>query len=266
MRLTVATLVTAFAALASAWTQPNYNNPPSGNPIYTPSLGELVPAGKPFEITWGPTTTGTITLVLLRGPSTNVVPLYAIAQEIPNTGSFVWTPSTDLVPDTTHYGLLLVVDADGEYQYSTQFGISNPNPQSSTTPTSSTTASSTTGTGSSTSSSTTPGTGTGTTTTSCTTTSTQGSSPVSVTTPTSTKTVTLIGTGTGHTSVPFVSPTKTATLPGTLYSTVVSTRVPSSPPSSSTSPPLHTVNAAVRSGAHMGGLGVVAGVIAMLAF
>jgi hypothetical protein len=65
--------------------------------------------------------------LLLRGPSTDVVPIDTLADGIQNTGTYVWTPSTSLQPDTTGYGLQLICDDTGEYQYSTQFGISNPN-------------------------------------------------------------------------------------------------------------------------------------------
>ncbi|RAL09875.1 GPI anchored serine-threonine rich protein [Aspergillus homomorphus CBS 101889] len=116
----------ALAALATAYTQPDYSQAPTGNAIYTPGLNSQVEAGQTYTITWGPTTTGKISLVLLRGPSTNVQPMYAIAEDIDNSGSFQWTPSTALEPDTTHYGLLLVVEGTGQYQYSTQFGVSNP--------------------------------------------------------------------------------------------------------------------------------------------
>jgi len=116
--------VAPFFTSVAAYTQPTGNL--QGNPIYTPSLNEIVPAGKPYKITWNPTTPGTVTLVLLRGPSTNVKPLYAIVEKIPNSGSYEWTPATNLEPDVTHYGIQLIVDATGDYQYSTQFGISNP--------------------------------------------------------------------------------------------------------------------------------------------
>lgn len=72
-----------------------------------------------------PTTTGTVTLVLLRGPSTNILPDSLIADKIPNTGTYIWTPSFGLMPDTTGYGIQLIVDATGAYQYTSQFGISN---------------------------------------------------------------------------------------------------------------------------------------------
>lgn len=130
MRLFTTGLISALVAMATAYTSPDYSVPPSGNAISKPGLQELVPVGKPYTITWDPTTEGTVSLVLLRGPSTNVQPMYALAENIPNSGSYQWTPSTELEPDTTHYGLLLVVESGaskGAYQWSTQFGIKNPN-------------------------------------------------------------------------------------------------------------------------------------------
>lgn len=131
MRASVFGVFSALVALASAYTSPDYSQPPLGNPIHSP-LTQIVPAGKPFDITWTPTTPGNISLVLLRGPSTNVQPLMTLVDNTPNTGSFMWTPSLTLQPDTTHYGLLLVVEGTGQYQYSNQFGISNPAYESST--------------------------------------------------------------------------------------------------------------------------------------
>ncbi|KAK5139236.1 hypothetical protein LTR32_007525, partial [Rachicladosporium monterosium] len=113
---------------ANAYTQPTGTGP-VGNPIYEPGLNSVVPVGQGFTVTWGPTNTtaGTVTLVLLKGPSTNAVPQYALVEKTPNNGKWVWTPSTDLAPGDTGYGIQLIDDATGAYQYSTQFGISNPN-------------------------------------------------------------------------------------------------------------------------------------------
>jgi len=124
MRAFAAALFAAAASLVSAVVTPV--GEPTGNPIAKPGLGEIVPAGVPYAITWNPTTTGPVTILLLRGPSTNVVPIATLVEGLDNTGTFSWTPSLDLEDDVTHYGLQLIVEATGQFQYSTQFGISNP--------------------------------------------------------------------------------------------------------------------------------------------
>lgn len=132
-------LLASLARLAQSYTTPTTG--PEGNAITRPLL-EIVPVGEPFEVTWDPTTKGTVTLVLLRGPSENVQPLYAIAEKIANNGKFEWTPKDDLEPDTTHYGLQIIDDATGQYQWSTQFGIKNDDYSSSSSGSASTTAAS----------------------------------------------------------------------------------------------------------------------------
>jgi len=125
MQFQIAALVAAtFAGLTSAYTQP-VGPQPIGNPTIHPALGELVPVGQPYEVSWNPTTPGTVTILLLNGPSTNIQVLYPIVEKIANTGKYTWTPKTDLKPDTTHYGLQIIVDATGQYQYTPQFGIKN---------------------------------------------------------------------------------------------------------------------------------------------
>jgi hypothetical protein len=114
-------IIALFAGLAAAQHAPV--GQPSGNPITRP-LNEIVPACKAFTISWQPTTSNSVSLVLLRGPSTNVLPIATIVTGIPNSGSYSWTPSSGLEADTTHYGLQLIDDVTGQYQYSTQFGIS----------------------------------------------------------------------------------------------------------------------------------------------
>jgi hypothetical protein len=128
MRFSVAALVSAFAAVAAAYTSPDYSKAPQGNAIRSPTLNEQVPEGKPYTIKWDHDLGKTVSIVLLRGPSTNVVPIQTLAESIPNSGEFSWTPSTTLTPDVTHYGLLIVVEDSGvnhaAYQWSTQFGLS----------------------------------------------------------------------------------------------------------------------------------------------
>jgi Ser-Thr-rich glycosyl-phosphatidyl-inositol-anchored membrane family len=153
MHFTAAKLIFGFAAIAYAYTQPAGANP-SGNPIIHPGLGELIPAGTTYDITWTPTTQGAlsssrleyrpplfqltitppgnISLLLLRGPSTNVVPIETIVDSVANTGSYTWNVPSTLVPDTTHYGIELIVEGTGQYQYSPQCGVSNSAVSSST--------------------------------------------------------------------------------------------------------------------------------------
>lgn len=128
MRFSAAALVSAFAALAAAYTIPDYNIPPQGNAIRSPGLNEQVQEGKAYTIKWDHDLGNTVSIVLLRGPSSNVVAIETLADSIPNSGEFVWTPSSSLTPDVTHYGLLIVVEDaganHGAYQWSTQFGLS----------------------------------------------------------------------------------------------------------------------------------------------
>lgn len=114
-------IVALFAGLAAAQHAPV--GEPNGNPITRP-LTEIVPACKEFTITWQPTTPNSVSLVLLRGPAENIKPLTTIVTGITNSGTFKWTPSSGLEADTTHYGLQIIDDVTGQFQYSNQFGIS----------------------------------------------------------------------------------------------------------------------------------------------
>ena len=128
MRLSLAIilLTTFIPALTTAYTKPDYNKEPKGNAISKPGLDDPVEAGKPYTIEWKADTPGPISIVLLRGPSKNVEPIDTLADKVDNDGKFEWTPSKNLEPDTTHYGIMIVVEKTGQYQYSTQFGVKNP--------------------------------------------------------------------------------------------------------------------------------------------
>ncbi|KAJ9294214.1 hypothetical protein DTO271G3_7076 [Paecilomyces variotii] len=126
MRFFAISFLSALAATVSAaTTTPDYSQGPSGNPIALPGLNDQVPVGQPYQIKWQPTTAGDVSIWLLRGPSNNVQPIATLASNIPNSGEFTWTPSTSLQDDVTHYGLIIIVEGTGQYQYSTQFGIKN---------------------------------------------------------------------------------------------------------------------------------------------
>ncbi|KAL2041932.1 hypothetical protein N7G274_005120 [Stereocaulon virgatum] len=116
-------------------------------PVRAPGKNQVVAAGSPFTIKWDPTSNiNTVSIQLLIGSSNNNGPLSCIAKDVPNTGSFVWTPAKDLVPyGDSNYGLQIIsdkTDQNGHYyfQYSTQFGVSNSNVQSSVSSSASKTA------------------------------------------------------------------------------------------------------------------------------
>ncbi|KAH8428104.1 GPI anchored serine-threonine rich protein [Aspergillus melleus] len=264
MRFSVAAIFSVVAALASAHRDPDYSQAPTGNAIYTPGLNQQVEAGQNFVITWDPTTKGPVSLVLMRGPSTNVVPIDTIAEQIPNSGRFEWTPSTSLEDDVTHYGLLLIDEGTGQYQYSTQFGVKNPNQAvSSSSSSSSTSTSSTTAKAAATTAPaavTTHGAYSTKYETFTTTICPEGA--VHPTGKPASSSIPLIGTG----RVPGVSPSNTPVRPGqpNKPTTLASSSVPSGTPSSTgPSNPLFT-GAADRNVISFGA--VAAGVLAVLAF
>ncbi|KAF1938771.1 hypothetical protein EJ02DRAFT_409808 [Clathrospora elynae] len=122
---TSASIVTIFASLAAAQLHAATGEP-KGNAITRP-LNEVVPACKAFTITWEPTTPNTVSVLLLKGPATNVVKYGpSLAEGIANSGSLAWTPASTLEATTgpTGYGIQIIDDVTGQYQYSTQFGIS----------------------------------------------------------------------------------------------------------------------------------------------
>lgn len=123
---TKVSIATLFAALAAAQIHAPVGDKPSGNSITRP-LNEVVPACKPFTITWQPSTPNTVSVLLLKGPSTNVVKFGpSLAEGIANSGTLQWTPSADLEATSgpNGYGIQIIDDVTGQYQYSTQFGIS----------------------------------------------------------------------------------------------------------------------------------------------
>lgn len=270
--------ITVFAALAAAVAAytppitPDYSKTPSGNAIATPGLHQIVPQDAPFEIKWNPTTPGTVTLILLRGPSTNVIPIATIANAIPNSGSYSWTPS-GLAADTTGYGILLVVDSDKSYQYSTQFGMGPGAVVSSASSTSSTSTSSMSSTSSTSSepsaSSPAPVVPATTfvkavvTTTFCP--STVTSTSVSVSVPV--EPVTMASVATTSVSMTSASTTSVSMTSGSVSTAFSGSATPTVPASKSSSAlsPLST-GAADRNMVSFGGLAIMAGVAAVLAF
>ncbi|KAL1965988.1 hypothetical protein VTN77DRAFT_4928 [Rasamsonia byssochlamydoides] len=100
MRVVFLTL-SALAALAAA----------ADNPFLIPNGGYTFTVGKPTTLEWTPTTSGTVSLQLQWGAVTTPDQGITIASNIPNSGSFTWTPPSNLVsePDFT---IRIIDDAD----------------------------------------------------------------------------------------------------------------------------------------------------------
>ena len=98
----------------------------SGLAVTSPDTSTGPTLGKSFEIKWNPTSSyKTVSILLLKGPSSNVVPFSCIANAVPNSGSYSWSvPSSGIDAQSTGYGIQIIADGSGDFQYSTQFGIS----------------------------------------------------------------------------------------------------------------------------------------------
>jgi len=119
-----------LATLAQAFTQPGAH---TWGPLLAPDTSSSVTQGKDFTVTWDPeshpTDGVTVSLVLCHGPGSNcVLSGSAIAEGLPaSQKSFDWKVPCDLAPGvqstSTGYGMLIIVDGTGEFQYSTQFSV-----------------------------------------------------------------------------------------------------------------------------------------------
>ncbi|KAK4893137.1 hypothetical protein LTR27_008477 [Elasticomyces elasticus] len=83
----------------------------SANPFNVPNGGYSVTAGSPTDLTWNPTTSGTVTLILRSGPSSNLIAGTVIASSIDNSGSYTWTPETSITRGSD-YTVQIVSDDD----------------------------------------------------------------------------------------------------------------------------------------------------------
>lgn len=98
------------------------------NPVLTPNNnGAAEPViGQDYSVTWDGAGLGDVVdLALCQGPSTACNVVGNIALGIPNNNKYTWTVDCALQATTTNagYGILLIDDATGRYQYSTQFGL-----------------------------------------------------------------------------------------------------------------------------------------------
>ncbi|KAK4934494.1 hypothetical protein LTR10_024256 [Elasticomyces elasticus] len=129
--IAVSTLAAAgLASFAQAYTAPGAQ---TWGPLLTPDTSDPVTQGQTALVTWDPeshpTDGVTVSLVLCHGPSTNCVDSpTAIASGIPAAQkSYSWNVPCDLAAGTqntdTGYGMLIIVDGTGEFQFSTQFSV-----------------------------------------------------------------------------------------------------------------------------------------------
>ncbi|ETI21391.1 hypothetical protein G647_07738 [Cladophialophora carrionii CBS 160.54] len=123
-------LAAGLATAAHAFTQPKDQ---TWGALLTPDTSNSVTQGKDFSVTWDPSSHATdgvtVSLVLCHGPGSNcVLSDSAIAEGLPaSQKSFDWKVPCDLAPGkqstSTGYGMLIIVDGTGEFQYSTQFSV-----------------------------------------------------------------------------------------------------------------------------------------------
>jgi hypothetical protein len=98
------------------------------NPVLTPNNnGAAEPViGQVYSVTWdGTGLSSVVDLALCQGPSTACNIVENIALGIPNNNAYSWTVDCSLAATASNagYGILLIDDSTGQYQYSTQFGL-----------------------------------------------------------------------------------------------------------------------------------------------
>ncbi|KAF4124074.1 Pfam:Drmip Hesp [Geosmithia morbida] len=98
------------------------------DPIYTPSNGEVIPAGSTYTVTWSAPAaykSGNVAISLIGGADQGtLVPIANIASGVANSAeSYQWSVSSDL-GDAALYGLIFTLESDTSiYQYSMPFKI-----------------------------------------------------------------------------------------------------------------------------------------------
>ncbi|PGH35213.1 hypothetical protein GX50_01909 [[Emmonsia] crescens] len=117
MRSAIYLAIGAFAAFAAAQgsTENAFLNPPGGYQFA---------AGKPTELSWTPSTDGTVTLKLQKGENTTPQDGIVIAAGIPNDGSYAYTPSASLGPGTD-YNIQIIDDENPDnFNFTPKFSVS----------------------------------------------------------------------------------------------------------------------------------------------
>ncbi|KAI9889142.1 MAG: hypothetical protein M1814_005733 [Vezdaea aestivalis] len=106
------------AILSLAAAQNSFNIPPGGISFT---------AGQPKELTWTPSTSGTVTLYVRQGDPKALNKGSIIAKSIPNDGKFTWTPDTSIVKGND-FAIEIVSDADPKQSnFTPQFPVDSTN-------------------------------------------------------------------------------------------------------------------------------------------
>ncbi|KAK2775278.1 hypothetical protein FQN53_003258 [Emmonsiellopsis sp. PD_33] len=209
MRSIIYLAVSALAAVVAA--QDNAFNVPKG--------GYEFEAGKPTSLSWEPSTDGTVSLRLQKGDGTSFTAGsgMVIVENIPNSGSYTFTPSAGLGPGSD-YTIQIIDDENPEnFNFTPAFSVDGTTGTATALPTATgTTTKSESSTGTATTSATTSGTAT----TLSTTTSTSASTTSSTASTTTTSAAETSATG-EPTSAPDPNGAMSVKLPGSMLTAVL---------------------------------------------
>ncbi|MCJ1378413.1 SMP-30 gluconolaconase LRE domain protein [Xylographa soralifera] len=120
MRFSLTLFVSTLVALASCQSGPNaFDIPPAGD--------YLLNAGQPTTFTWSNLSGSTITLTLRDGPNGDLDAGTVIVANLPNTGTYTYTPPTSIVAGNT-YTIEISNDQDpSQTNFTPQFDIISSN-------------------------------------------------------------------------------------------------------------------------------------------
>ncbi|KAF5126823.1 hypothetical protein DV495_003164 [Geotrichum candidum] len=87
----LASLVTAATVVLAA-----------DNAFTSPAFGQVVNVGDSITLKWNPTTSGKVNLILRKGGSNDLVTIGPIASGIDNSGTYTWSPESNLKTNTDY--------------------------------------------------------------------------------------------------------------------------------------------------------------------
>ncbi|KAF2459709.1 Ser-Thr-rich glycosyl-phosphatidyl-inositol-anchored membrane family-domain-containing protein [Lineolata rhizophorae] len=122
-------IASGFAALVAAQNDemPDINFLEYQNPFHIPANGLSFRAGESSEITWSPTTEGTVTIVLRSGTSDDLAQGLPVAEHTENDGSFIWDVPANITRGDD-YALQIIADSHPDWvNYTPLFVIESNN-------------------------------------------------------------------------------------------------------------------------------------------